>query len=93
ADPRIVSSGLGLRASDGALVLIVVAAAPVELAEIESHLADLPSYACPSAVILTDPSEPGLLFPVGTPNRTVAAEIINSRPAVPLAVPAKRIAS
>lgn len=93
ADPRIVSSGLGLRASDGALVLIVVAAAPVELAEIESHLADLPSYACPSAVILTDPSEPGLLFPVGTPNRTIVAQIINSRPAMALAAPAKRIAS
>ena len=93
ADPRIVSSGLGLRASDGALVLIVVAAAPVELAEIESHLADLPSYARPSAVILTDPSEPGLLFPVGTPNRTIVAQIINSRPAMALAAPAKRIAS
>ena len=93
ADPRILSSGLGLRGSDGALVLIVVAATPVELAEIESHLADLPSYARPSAVILTDPSEPGLLFPVGTPNRTVVTEIINSRPAIALAAPAKRIAS
>jgi long-subunit acyl-CoA synthetase (AMP-forming) len=93
ADPHIVSSALGLRQSDGALVLIVLAATPVELAQIESHLTDLPSYAYPNDVILTDPSEPGLLFPVGTPNRTVAAEIINSRPAVPLAVPAKRIAS
>lgn len=92
ADPRIVGSGLGLRVSDGALVLIVVAAAPINLAEIESHLADLPSYARPTAVILTNPSEQGLLFPVGTPNRRVAAEIINSRPATVLA-DAKRIAS
>lgn len=93
ADPRIVSSGLGLRASDGALVLIVVASNPIELAQIDNHLADLPSYARPDAVILTDPSEPGLLFPVGTPNRAVVADIINSRPAVALAASEKRIAS
>lgn len=93
ADPRIVSSGLGLRETDGALVLIVVAAAPVELAAIERHLADLPSYARPHAVILTDPSEPGLLFPVGTPNRAVVAQIIKSRPAVALTAPAERIVS
>lgn len=93
ADPRVVSSGLGLRAADGALVLIVVALAPVELAQIEGHLADLPSYARPSAVIFTDPTEPGLLFPAGTPNRAVVAEIITSRPALALATPEKRIAS
>ena len=93
ADPCIVSSALGLRQSDGALVLIVVAAAPVELAQIAGHLTDLPSYAHPDGVILTAPSEQGLLFPVGTPNRTVAAEIINSRPAIPLPTPSKRIAS
>ena len=93
ADARIVSSALGLRQSDGALVLIVVAAAPVELAEIESHLSDLPSYARPTSVILTDPSEPELLFPVGTPNRIVATKIINSRPASQLVPHAKRKAS
>ena len=46
ADPRIVSSALGIRQSDGALVLIVVAATPLSSpGEIESHLTDLPSYA------------------------------------------------
>ena len=65
ADPRIVASGLGLRHSDGVLVLVVVAAAPIDLAQVESHLSDLPPYARPKAVIITDPSEPGLLFPVG----------------------------
>jgi len=93
ADPRVVSSGLGLRESDGALVLIVVAAVPIDLAQIEHYLADLPPYACPGEVIITDPSEPGLLFPVGTPNRSVVANIINSRGAVALSRPAERIAS
>jgi long-subunit acyl-CoA synthetase (AMP-forming) len=93
ADPRVISSALGLRHSDGALVLIVVAAAPLELVQIESHLTDLPSYARPDAVILTDRSEPELLFPVGTPDRTVAGQIINTRTAIALAAPAKRFAS
>ncbi|WP_417701233.1 AMP-binding protein [Pseudophaeobacter sp.] len=93
ADPRIVSSGLGLRRSDDALVLIVVAAAPIELAQIDSYLRDLPPYARPSDVIITDPCEPRLLFPAGTPNRSVVAEIINSRSALALPNPAGRIAS
>lgn len=93
ADPRIAGSALGLRQSDGALVLIVVAAAPVDMARIESHLTDLPLYARPEAVILADPSEPGLLYPAGTPNRTVVSELINTRPAVALATAAQRIAS
>jgi long-subunit acyl-CoA synthetase (AMP-forming) len=84
ADPRIVSSALGIRTSDGALVLIVVAAAAVSLGEIEAHLSDLPAYARPSAVIITDPTEPDLLFPVGTPNRAVAATLIDTRAAQPL---------
>jgi long-subunit acyl-CoA synthetase (AMP-forming) len=83
ADPRVVSSALGIRQSDGALVLIVVVAAPVSLAEIDGYLTDLPIYARPSAMILTDASEPGLLFPVGTPNRAVAGELINTRAAHP----------
>ena len=93
ADPRVVSSGLGLRKSDTALVLIVVASAPIELEQIDHALADLPPYAQPSAVILTDPSEAGLLFPVGTPNRAVVADIINSRSALTLPKDAQRIAS
>jgi long-subunit acyl-CoA synthetase (AMP-forming) len=81
ADPRVISSALGLRACDGALVLIVVALAPVSAGEIARALSDLPVYARPSALILTDPSEAGLLFPVGTPNRDVAATLINTRDA------------
>ncbi len=84
ADPRIVSSALGVRQSDGALVLIVVAVAPVSMSDIVGYLADLPIYARPSAMILTDSTEPGLLFPVGTPNRATAAALINSRAAHPI---------
>ena len=93
ADPRVVSSALGLRASDGALVLIVVAATSMPLVEIGAHLNDLPLYARPTKVILTDPSEPGLLFPVGTPNRTVATALINARPAQSLPIILERLAS
>jgi long-subunit acyl-CoA synthetase (AMP-forming) len=87
ADPRIVSSALGLRASDDALVLIVVAAAPVTVKDLAQTLGDLPPYARPCEVILTDPSEPNLLFPVGTPNRAVAKTLIDTRPSVPLGAP------
>ncbi len=93
ADPRIVSSALGIRQADGALVLIVVAAARVLPSEIAQKLTDLPAYARPTAVILTDPSEPDLLFPVGTPNRIVAAQVINTRVAHPLCVQTESIAS
>lgn len=89
ADPRIVSSALGIRQADGALVLIVVAAAPVALTEIERSLADLPIYARPAALIMTDPSEAGLLFPVGTPNRSVAAGLINTRPSLAFSAPSE----
>ena len=47
-------------------------------------MADLPDYARPAAIILTRADEPGLLFPAGTPNRAVAAQIIQSRAAVDL---------
>ncbi len=93
ADPRIVSSALGLRKSDGALVLIVVAAAAVTPYEIASCMSDLPVYARPTALIVTDPTEPGLLFPVGTPNRSVAASIIDTRAAQPLNLMPESIAS
>ncbi len=79
ADPRIVSSALGIRRSDGALVLIIVAVAPVLPGEIETYLSDLPTYAQPTALIMTDPTEDGLLFPAGTPNRSVAASLVNTR--------------
>lgn len=92
-DPRIVCSALGLRQSDGALVLIIVAVAPVSMAEIDTYLSDLPPYARPSAVITTDPSEPGLLFPAGTPNRPQAASLINTRPAQQLDLRSESIAS
>jgi long-subunit acyl-CoA synthetase (AMP-forming) len=87
ADPRIVSSALRLRAADGALVLIVVAAAPVNPAEIANLLGDLPLYARPTGLIVTGPDEPDLLFPVGTPNRSVAKTIINKRASTPLIYP------
>lgn len=93
ADPRIVSSALGLRQSDGALVLIVVASASVSSSEIESHLSDLPIYAQPTEMIMTEPSEAGLLFPVGTPNRSVAASLINTRLTQPLNATPESIAS
>ncbi len=95
ADPRIVSSALGLRAVDGAVVLIVVAAVPVPLDEIANALSDLPTYAKPTEVIPTDPSEPGLLFPAGTPNRVIAKVLINTRSAESLATqkPLESIAS
>ncbi|MFT7596344.1 MAG: acyl-CoA synthetase (AMP-forming)/AMP-acid ligase II, partial [Paracoccaceae bacterium] len=90
ADPRIVSSALGLRdiegdgEVDGQLVLVVVAIARISLPEISQHLDDLPDYARPTWVILTDPTEPDLLFPAGTPNRATARALINSRQAIPL---------
>jgi len=93
ADPRIISSALVIRGSDGALVLIVVVKAPVSPREIECYLSDLPHYAHPTALIMTDPSEAGLLFPIGTPNRSVAASLVNSRPAQPLARSAESTAS
>jgi len=93
ADPRIVSSALGIRKSDGALALIVVAVAPVSSSEIETYLSDLPIYAQPTALIMTDPSEADLLFPVGTPNRSVAASLINTRSTQPLNVTPESIAS
>lgn len=93
ADPRIASSALGLRQSDGALVLIIVATAPVSQSEIESRLSELPVYAQPTALIATDPTEAGLLFPVGTPNRVVAAALINSRPTLALNITSESIAS
>ena len=84
ADPRIVSSALSLREADGALVLVIAAAVPVPVEEIAHHLADLPNYARPAEVIFADPAEPGLLFPVETPNRAVAKTLINTRAALPL---------
>ena len=86
-DPRVVSSALTLRDSDGALVLIAVLAAPVTPGEIANMLGDLPGYARPSGLIPADPSEPNLLFHAGTPDRKVAAAIANARPAVPLSYP------
>lgn len=93
ADPRILSSALSLRGSDGALVLIVVAIAPLGPSDILDHVADLPIYARPDAVILTDPSEPDLLFPAGTPNRAVAAALVNAHSALPLTQPTESLAS
>lgn len=83
ADPRVLSSGLGLRA-DGALVLVVAAVAPVAPDEIARLVSDLPAYARPVGLIVTSPSEPGLLFPAGTPNRKTVAALVNERAAVPL---------
>lgn len=83
ADPRILCSALGLRL-DGALVLVAVAAAPIMAREIAALLADLPTYAKPHGVILVGPQEPGLVFAAGTPNRSIAAKIINERDALPL---------
>lgn len=82
ADPRVICAALGLRTRDGALVLIVALAAPVTPAEIAARLRDLPDYARPEAVILVDPTEPGLIFPAGTPNRAAAAELVNARAAL-----------
>lgn len=84
ADPRIVSSALCLRDNDGALVLIVAAAAPVPVTEIATYLADLPDYARPGDVIFVSPSEPDFLFPVGTPNRKTAQKLVNMRASQPL---------
>lgn len=92
ADPRIVSSALGLR-RDGALVLIAVAGGPVAPHEIAARLLDLPAYARPDALILTTPEEPGLLFAAGTPNRAVVADILNARSAQPITYHAESLAS
>lgn len=93
ADPRIVCSALGMRDENGQLVLIVAAVAPITLAEIAQHLDDLPNYARPAGIILTDPTEPGLLFPAGTPNRAVARSLINVRDAITLVANPERLAS
>ncbi|MCK0102072.1 AMP-binding protein [Pseudohalocynthiibacter sp. F2068] len=84
ADPRIVSSALGLRDADGFLVLVVATAQSLPVEKIARSLADLPDYAKPTEVIFVDPAEPGLLFPVGTPDRAVAKTLINTRAALPL---------
>ncbi len=84
ADPRIISSALGLRAKDGALVLIIAAGAAVDPAEIAGLLNDLPLYARPASLIVSTPDEPGLLFPVGTPNRATAQTILDQRASTPL---------
>jgi long-subunit acyl-CoA synthetase (AMP-forming) len=93
ADPRVTASALGMRTRDGALVLIVAASAPISLLEIARLLADLPDYAKPCAAILVDPSEPGLLFPVGTPNRSVAARLIDEAKALSFRAHTESIAS
>jgi len=84
ADPRILSSALGLRATDGALVLIIVAGAAVDAADIADLLSDLPVYARPASLIIARPDEPGLLFPVGTPNRAIAQTILDQRASTPM---------
>lgn len=84
ADPRVLCAALGLRACDGVLVLVAACAMPVSAVEIAARLEDLPDYARPAAVILIDPKEPGLIFPAGTPNRAVAAQLIDMRAALPL---------
>jgi long-subunit acyl-CoA synthetase (AMP-forming) len=84
ADPRIVSSALSIRGKDGALVLIVAVAVPMSCDDLAAHLADLPDYARPQAVIFVAPTEPDFLFPVGTPNRKTAQNIVDSRAAEPL---------
>lgn len=92
ADPRVLSSGLGLRA-DGALVLVVAAVAPIGPIEISHLLSDLPAYARPAELIVTSPSEPGLLFPAGTPNRKTVAALVNERAAVSLSPAIESLAS
>lgn len=87
ADLRVVSAALGLRKADGALVLIVVTSAPISRDDIAEAVADLPSFARPAELILTDPTEPDLLYPAGTPNRAVAQALIDTRKAVPLKAP------
>lgn len=94
ADPRVMSSALTLR-GDGALVLIVVQAAPISAEDVAARLGDLPAYARPEALILTDLSEPDLLYPAGTPNRKAAAALAGRRAAEPLPTPVstERLAS
>ena len=85
ADPRIVSSALCLR-DDDSLVLIVATMAPITSLEISHTLADLPDYARPKEVIFLSPKEPGLLFPVGTPNRKIAKHLVNATNAQTLCI-------
>lgn len=92
SDPRILSSALNLR-MDGALVLVVVAVAPIAPHEIAALLSDLPAYARPSGLIMASPQEPGLLFAAGTPNRSVAQEIANDRDALTLSFERESLAS
>ncbi len=92
ADPRVVASALGLR-HDGELVIVIAAVAPITLSEIAGLLGDLPGYAVPKGVVMTSPHEPGLLFPAGTPNRAVAAQIINRKDAVDLPAQTESLAS
>lgn len=90
ADPRIIGSALCLRAADGALVLLVATRAPIGLAEIATRLADLPAYARPAGAAFTDP---GFLFPAGTPNRAVAAILAQSLADRPIPGASSRIES
>ncbi len=78
-DPRISSSALSIRDSDGALVLIIAATVPVEPQDILPYLTDIPEYAQPHEVIIVSRSEPNFLFPVGTPNRLTAKKLVNTR--------------
>ena len=79
ADPKITSSALSIRDSDGALVLIIAVAVPVGPQDILPYLTDMPEYAQPHEVIIVSPTEPNFLFPVGTPNRKTAKELVNTR--------------
>ena len=74
ADPRIPAAGLHL-AQDGKLEIIAVITAPVDPAQIERLLDDLPLYARPARVRFAPASHEGLLKPGGGIDRSQLGDL------------------
>lgn len=79
ADPRIPAAGLYL-AQDGQLEIIAVVTAPVDPAQIEHLLADLPQYARPVRVSFAPASQEGLLKPGGGIDRSQLSRLSRELP-------------
>lgn len=74
--PGVVASALVLRADD-TLALVVAMAVPVPPDTLAMALADLPDWARPVAILPADPRTSGLIRASGTPDRAVAASLVD----------------
>lgn len=92
ADPHIPAAGLHL-AQDGQLEIIGVVTAPVDPAQVERLLADLPEYARPVRVRFVPASQEGLLKPGGGIDRSQLADLSKVLPSVALSNDQKECAA